>query len=150
MNPIKAKGWCCWRPASTFEAARKHSLCGMEAPAPSGNLDRTVQESSWSGPPTIRCLRGERREAEAQRARALLELEELQKAEKELAKKKERVRKWDFELVEREFKIDFRLKLAQETLKILSSPKTQKNQTANSSTSTSAERRDEEILGILE
>lgn len=121
----------------------------MEAQASGLNQDGNVEEGPWTGPPTILCLRGERRDAEAQRARALLELEDLQRAEEAHEKKKKMVKKWEYRLTEREFKIDFRLKLAKETLKILNSPKGQGTNTTESS-STPADQRDEQILGILE
>ena len=124
------------------------TILAMEAHASDLNHDGNVEEGPWTGPPTIRCLRVERRDAEAQRARALLELEDLQRAEQENAKKKKMVRKWEYRLIEREFKIDFRLKLAKETLNILNSPKSQRTSTAESSTP--ADQRDEQILGILE
>lgn len=120
----------------------------MEAPVPGLNQDEDPQELSGSEIPTIPCLRGERRTAEAQRASALWELEDLRRAEEEHKKKKHIVKKWDYRLAKRQIKIEFKLKLAQETLKILDEPKTNETNTAN--TIASVEQRDEEILEILE
>lgn len=129
--------------------ARTHvTILAMEAHASDPNQDGNVHEGPWTGPPTIRCLRGERRDAEAQRARALLELEDLQRAEQAHQKRKKMVRKWELRLIEREFKIDFKLKLAKETLRILTSPKSDGTKTPENSTQ--VDQTDQQILGILE
>ena len=77
------------------------------------------QDSSWDGPQTIPCLRDERRKAEAQRARAVLELDDVKLAEQRYDKKQRELHAWRERLAAKEAKLRFRLKMAEATLKLV-------------------------------
>ena len=70
-------------------------------------------------PPTVACLRKERRRAEADRARALNEKARLEEAEEECRKQMARLENWNTRLAKWERRIKVKIDLADAALKVL-------------------------------
>ena len=83
------------------------------------HLETTSVDRANASPPTLNCLKEERREAEAQRARALLEREDLDMEEARYRAKKIELEKMEARLAEWGIKLDFAREKVEATLQAI-------------------------------
>ena len=105
----------------TAQATQSPSLVvNLEQHQPQGqHLEATSVDRANASPPTLNCLKEERREAEAQRARALLEREDLDMEEARYRAKKIELEKMEARLAEWGIKLDFAREKVEATLQAI-------------------------------